>query len=187
QGEDMANGDHRDALPVNDLDAHDLVAAIAGLQLGKDLAGFDLEGSPEFTVGCTLAPWSDDRALEEEMERVKRKIDAGAQYLVTPPVFDPERFEADLQKLAKFNLPVIASIFLIKSVAVARYIATNEPGAGISEDMIRRLRKASDRESEALKLAGETIARLRSTVQGVLIQTMGWEHRLAAILDTAGL
>jgi methylenetetrahydrofolate reductase (NADPH) len=187
QGEHMANGDHRDAMPVNDLDTHGLVAAIKSLQQGKDLAGFDLDGNPQFTMGCTLSSWSDSKALEAEMEQAKHKIDAGAQYLVTPPVFDPERFQADLQMLARFNVPVIVTIFLIKSVAVARYIATNEPGAGISEAMIRRLRKSSDRESEALKLAAETITGLRGRVQGVLIQTMGWEHRLTTILDAAGL
>ena len=187
QGESMANGDHHDAMPVNDLDTLGLVAAVKSLQQGRDLAGFDLDGSPQFTMGCTLSPWADARTLAEEMEQAKTKINAGAQYLVTPPVFDPVRFEADLETLARFNVPVIATIFLIKSVAVARYIATNEPGAGISEEMIRRLRKSPDRESEALKLTGETIAALRGKVQGVLIQTMGWEHRLPAVLDAAGL
>jgi methylenetetrahydrofolate reductase (NADPH) len=70
---------------------------------------------------------------------------------------------------------------------VARYILTHEPGASISEELIRRIRKSSDRELEGIKIAGEIIARLQKMAQGVLIQTMGWEHHLSTILDTAGI
>jgi methylenetetrahydrofolate reductase (NADPH) len=187
QGEDIAQSDHREAKAVDDLDTMALIDAISGLQKGKDMAGFDLDGRPEFTIGCALSPWADKTTLDEEMDQAKRKIDAGAQFVVTPPVFDPRRFADDLEKLARLKVPVMATVFLIKSVAVARYIAANEPGAHISEESIRRIRKASDREFEALKIAGETVAELRRMVQGVVIQTMGWEHRLASILDTAGL
>ena len=58
--EDMANGDHREAKPVYDLDEIDLLEAIETLQEGKDLAGFDLDGSPSFTTGCTLSPFTNE-------------------------------------------------------------------------------------------------------------------------------
>jgi methylenetetrahydrofolate reductase (NADPH) len=187
QGEDIAQSDHREAKAVDDLDTMALIDAVSGLQKGKDMAGFDLDGYPEFTLGCALSPWADKAALEEEIEQAKRKIDAGAQFLVTPPVFDTRRFGDDLKKLRSLKVPVLATVFLIKSVAVARYISANEPGAHISEETIRRIRKASDREFEAIRIAGETVAELRRMAQGVVIQTMGWEHRLAGILDAAGL
>ena len=185
QGEAIAQSDHRDARAVDDLEETELLSAVKGLQEGKDMAGFDLEGSPAFTLGCSLAAWDSPQALDAEIEQARKKIEAGAQYVVTPPVFDPVRFADDHKKLKALNVPVVATVFLIKSVAVARYIATNEPGAGISEEMIRRIRKSSDRESEGLKIAGEIVARLKELTQGVLIQTMGWEHRLPAILDAA--
>ncbi len=186
RGVDMANSDHRKALPVDDLDELGLLAAIQTLQGGKDLAGFDLEGRPEFQVGCHLAPFVDEAGLTHELDLAKQKIEAGAHFVVTPPVYDVNRFEDFMQKAVALKAPVIAPVFLIKSVAVARYIAANEPSASISEDLIRRLRKSSDREGEGVKIAGETIASLRKMAQGVLIQTMGWEHRLPAILDVAG-
>ena len=187
QGEALANSDHRNARPVDDLDELGLLTAIQTLQDGKDLAGFDLEGRPEFQVGCRLAPFADEAGLDRELEGAEKKIAAGAGFVVTPPVYDVNQFEGFLQKAAGLKIPVIASVFLIKSVAVARYIAANEPGATISEELIRRFRKSSDRESEGVKIAGEIIAPLRKMTQGVLIQTMGWEHRLPAILDVAGV
>jgi len=186
-GADMSQSDHPQAQPVADLDEMGLLEAIRGLQQGKDLAGFDLEGAPAFTVGCAMAPWTDESSLEAELEQTRRKVSAGAAFVVTPPVFDPERMAPALKKISMLRVPVIATVFLIKSVAVARYIVTNEPGANLSEELIQRMRKSADRENEGLKIAGETVARLRSQAQGVLIQTMGWEHRLPSILDAAGI
>ena len=186
-GDDMANSDHRTAVPVEDLDELGLLAAIRSLQGGKDLAGFDLDGQPEFHVGCQLAPFADETEMIRELALAKDKIAAGAAFIVTPPVFDMSQFQKFMHKASNLGVPVIPTVFLIKSVAVARYIATHEPGAHISEELIRRIRKSSDREMEGVKIAGETISQLRKTAQGVLIQAMGLEHRLSAILDAAGI
>jgi 5,10-methylenetetrahydrofolate reductase len=185
--EDMANSDHREAKPVNDLDEIELLEVIGKLQEGTDMAGFDLDGSPVFNAGCTLSPVAAGDELKKELDRVRAKIAAGARFVVTPPVFDIERFSELMRAAGDLGVPIIPTVFLIKSVAVARYIATNDPAAHISEDLIRRIRKAPDREQEGVRIAGETIATLREMCAGVMTQTLGWEHRLPAILDVAGL
>ena len=102
-------------------------------------------------------------------------------------MFDLEFFADFLSKVKPLGVPILPSVFLLKSVAIARYIANSEPGAHLSEDLISRIRKSPDRENEGLRIAGETVAALKQMAQGVLIQTMGWEHRLPAILDAAGV
>jgi methylenetetrahydrofolate reductase (NADPH) len=186
-GEEMANGDHPDAAVVGDLDELELIGAIRSLQDGVDLAGFSLNGNPEFTTGCTLGAFADDKALDAELAILEKKVAAGAGFVVTPPVFDVERFAAILEKINGLNVPVIASVFLLKSVGIARYMALNEPAAHISEEMIKRIRKAPDRETECLLIAGEITAALKKLVQGVKIETLGWEHKLPTILGFAGL
>ena len=186
-GEEMANGDHRDAAVVSDLDELELIGAIRSLQDGVDLAGFSLNGSPEFTTGCTMGTFADDKALDAELAILEKKVAAGAGFVVTPPVFDVERFAASLEKIKGLKVPVIASVFLLKSVGIARYMALNEPGAHVSEEMIKRIRKAPDRETECLLIAGEITAALKKLVQGVKIETLGWEHKLPTILGFAGL
>lgn len=181
--EAMENGDHREAKPVDDLDEVGLLKAVQTLQDGKDLAGFDLEGAPGFTCGCTAASFANDAEMAASVGAVKEKVAAGAQFIVTPPVFDAAKCEPFLSELKSLGVPVIATIFLLKSVGIARYIALNEPGAGVTEAMIGRIRKASDRENECLRIAGETIVALKEKVAGVKIETLGWEHRLASILD----
>jgi len=186
-GEEIANGDHRDATEVGDIDELELIGAIRSLQDGVDMAGFSLNGSPEFTIGCTLGAFADDRSLDAELEKLEKKVAAGAGFIVTPPVFDVDHFSDYLTKIASLDVPVIASVFLLKSVGIARYMALNEPGAHISEEMIKRIRKAPDREIECLRIAGETTAALKQLVQGVKLETLGWEHKLPTILGFAGL
>lgn len=185
--EDMSNGDHRDAMSVYDLNEVELIQAIGALQDGKDMGGFELDGSPSFVTGCTIAPFDREDALNEELASAKEKIAAGASFVITPPVFDVDKFKEFMSRAKDLGVPVIPTVFLLKSVGIARYIANSEPGSHISEDLIRRIRKSSDRENEGLRIAGETIAALKEVAQGVLVQTLGWEHRLPAILDIAGL
>ncbi|MBF0507583.1 MAG: methylenetetrahydrofolate reductase [Deltaproteobacteria bacterium] len=187
RGEQMAYGDHHDAKVVNDLDELGLLGAIQSLQRGVDLAGCELNGRPAFTVGYAIGPYVDEKAMDAELDLARKAVAAGAQYLTTPPVYDVNHFGSFLDRAKGLGVPIIATVFLIKSVGVARYIAQNEPGAHISEDLIRRIRQASDRDLECLRIAGETIASLKPLVQGVQIITLGWEHRLPVILDQAGL
>lgn len=187
RGEEMSQGDHSEAKAVDDVDECGLLGAIGTLQKGKDMAGFDLDGAPTFFSGASLAPCADEAALEREVAFAAQKVAAGARWLLTPPVYDVARFAAFYERVKGLGVPVVPTVFLLKSLAIAQYIANSEPGANISDDLIRRIRKSSDREQEGIHIAGETVAALKSMVQGVLVQTLGWEHKLPAILDVAGL
>lgn len=184
---DMSQSDHSDAKPVDDLDEAQLITTLKSLEKGKDMSGFELDGSPDFTIGCTIPAFSDAESEQKELSTAKKKIDAGASFVIAPSVFDVEDSSDFLAKTAELGVPVISTVFLIKSLAIAQYIANSEPEANISDDLIRRIRKSSDREQEGIKIAGETIAALKDRTQGVLIQTLGWEHKIPEILDAAGL
>lgn len=185
--EDITEGDHREAKPVHDIDEVELLGAIAKLQKGKDMEGFELDGMPTFTTGCTIAPFADEKTMETQLKAAKAKVAAGASFIITPPVFDMAHFQGFYTKVKELGVPVIPTVFLIKSLAIAQYIATTEPGAHISDALISRIRKSSDREQEGINIAGETIAALRGITQGVMVQTLGWEHKLPEIFDAAGI
>jgi 5,10-methylenetetrahydrofolate reductase len=187
RGESMAAGDHVQAKPVDDLDELSLLQAIGSLEKGADIAGFELDGNPSFTKGCTLGPFVDDQTLDQELEKARKKVEAGAQFILTPSVFDLDRFTSFLNKAKSLGVPVIPTVFLLKTVGIARYMATYEPGAFIPEQLIKRMRQSKNRDMEGFVIAGETIKQLKSLVQGVQIVTLGWEHRLPTILDYAEL
>jgi methylenetetrahydrofolate reductase (NADPH) len=184
-GEEIKYGDHIDAKQFADIDELTLLRAIKGLQNGVDMAGMELKGSPQFVTGCSIKPTKNEIALEAELEITQKKVKEGAQFLVTPPVFNINAFTYFMEKAKTLGIPVIATVFLLKSVGVARYISTNIPGPPIPEEMISRLRKAPNRINECITIAGESITALRELCQGVQLVTMGWENRLPAILDAA--
>ncbi|NNG01600.1 MAG: 5,10-methylenetetrahydrofolate reductase [Desulfobacteraceae bacterium] len=186
QGEEMRLGDHREANPVDDMDELELIRTVKTLQGGKDSAGFDLAGKPSFGVGCTMSLWTSDRELDLELEKTAGKIEAGAQFIILPPMFEAEQLVAVIEKIRGFRVPVISTVFILKSVGVARYMSLKMDGINIPEELIQRIRKAGDREDECLRIAGETIAAFGQLSQGVRIETMGWEHKLPIILDYAG-
>jgi methylenetetrahydrofolate reductase (NADPH) len=186
-GEDMAFGDHIEAKMVNDIDELALLDAIGSLQKGVDMAGIELKGSPSFTVGCTIEPYLDEKALTGELELARKKIEAGAQFIITPPVFDMDLFASFMEKAKELDVPIIPTVFLLKSVGIARYMATTLPAYHISEGLIKRIRQAKNRDTECIRIAGETVGNLRGLAQGVQIVTLGWEHQLPAILDAANL
>ncbi|MGM0452322.1 MAG: methylenetetrahydrofolate reductase [Thermodesulfobacteriota bacterium] len=186
-GEAIASGDHREAAPVDDLDELGILKMIASLREGVDLAGFELKGVPEFSVGCAMAPFADDAGLEQEVARLREMVSAGAGFILTPPIFDLTFYERVVKALAPLEVPVVGTVFLLKNVGMARYMSINDPSTKISEDMIRRIRKAGDREAECIRMAGEMAAGMRKMTQGIKITTLGWEHRVPAILESAGL
>lgn len=187
QGEDIIHGDHQDAKPVDDLNELDLLGMVQSLLKGTDLAGFELKGKPDFFTGCQVQPIRDDKHLEEEVISAKAKVDAGAQYIMVPPVFDITAYTQILNKFASLNVPVIATVFMLKNVGMARYLSINDPGSKLPESLISRIRKAKDRETECIHIAGEMIKELKTEVAGIKVSASGWEDRLPAILDCAGL
>ena len=184
-GEEIMYGDHIDAKPIADIDELTLLRAIRGIENGVDMAGMELNGAPEFVTGCSIKPAKNEIALEAELELAQKKVREGAQFIVTPPVFNIPAFIYFMEKAKALEVPVIATVFVLKSVGVARYISTNVPGPPIPEEIISRIRKAPDRITECVNIAGELVVALRELCQGVQLVTMGWENRLPAILDAA--
>lgn len=187
QGEEMVNGDHPDAKIVNDLDELGILNMIQTLMAGTDLAGFDLHGKPEFTTGIAAPPIADDAQLKQAVTDAGKKIAAGAGYVMLQPVFDLDFYKQVITAFSSLNVPVIASVFLLKNVGMARYISINDPSFRLSEEVIRRIRQAKDRDTECVAIAGEMIRSLKDLSQGVKISALGWEDKLPAILDSAGL
>ena len=187
-GEDIRLGDHPQARTVNDLDLMELLETIQQLQDGKDLAGVELRGTPQFCVGSTIDTGATGGVLEIELDNLKRKIDLGVTYLITNPIFDLRRFQTFLKRIDTSQVAVIPTVLLLKSAGMARYIDRNIREISIPSEMIRNIQKASDKVKECMKIAVDIITRVREMgMAGVLISTVGWEDRLPQILKEAKL
>ena len=183
-GEDPSFGDHHQTKAVNDIDLEELLQAVKKLQSGKDMAGIELAGIPEFQVGSTVNPGLKGQALELELDEMKRKIDAGTRFFITPSLFDISAIEPFLNRINHKEVKIIPTVLLLKSVGMARYMARNVDYVHIPDMLIKRIQKAPDKVRECIVIASEIISELRNeSFSGVVISTIGWENRLIDILD----
>jgi 5,10-methylenetetrahydrofolate reductase len=185
-GEDPSYGDHHKARAVYDIDLLELLQTIQTLQKGRDMAGVELRGSPEFLVGSTINVGASGGALDLELQELDKKVASGAQFFVTSPVFDLESFARFMKKVRERQATIIPQVLLLKSVGMARYIDRHLDYIHIPADIITRIQRAGDKVRECISIAGETIAALRDMgCSGVHISTLGWEDKLLTILDGA--
>ncbi len=183
-GEEPSFGDHHQARAVYDIDLPGLLQAIRGLQAGKDMAGIELAGTPEFLVGAKIEAASRSRSPELEVEEMLKKIDAGAEFFITPPVFDLGVIEPIRKRIAAKNVKIIPTVLLIKSLGMARYMARNVNTVYVPDSLIIRVQNAPDKAREGVRIAAETAALIKSAgYDGVHIATLGWEHKLPEVLE----
>jgi 5,10-methylenetetrahydrofolate reductase len=187
QGEDPSLGDHSEAKPVFDLASIELISVIQGLQKGHDLAGNDLDGFPKFFVGAEVNPGLEPGALELEISDMEKQIRMGANFFLTPAIFDIDRLEKFMRKVEHLKVPILAGITILKSAGMARYMNRVMRGVFVPEETITKLLKAPDKLKASTDIASTLIRGMKDLCQGIYMIPIGWERRIPAVLDAAGL
>ena len=187
-GDAPSHGDHPDAKAVFDLGSVDIIAAVRGLNEGRDLAGKALRGAPDVCIGAVVNPGNPD--LEDEMARMTAKVEAGARFFQTQAVYDVGSFERFARRLDRFSgtgVVVIAGIIPIKSVRMARYLNENVPGIEVPDALIEEIGASGNVDVTSTSIAARTISELRSLCQGVHLMTLGREALIPAIVERSGI
>ncbi len=188
KGEDPSYGDHHEAKAVYDIELMELLQVIQKLQTGRDMAGVDLLGSPQFLVGSTINAGVRAEDLDAELEEMNRKREAGAEFFVSPPLFDIAAIEPFLKQIDRRKVNLIPTVLLLKSFGMVRYIDRNLDHIHVPGALIDRIQKAPDKVRECIRVAAEMISTLKEEgFKGVLISTMGWENRLPEVLGGFGI
>lgn len=185
RGDDVSHSDHPGAKGVCDLDTPQLLTAARGLEMGVDMAGHPLRGSPSFFLGATVDPYAPDPVAE--IHEMATKWEAGAQFFQTQPVFDVAQFRGFLEQAAGIGTPVLGGVFLLKSARMARFMNDQVPEVVVPDWVVRRMEAATDPLAESLAIAVETLKALQSLCAGAHIMTIGWEDKVPLVLDAAGL
>jgi methionine synthase I (cobalamin-dependent)/5,10-methylenetetrahydrofolate reductase len=165
-------GDYPDATAVFDVDSIGLANLVKQLNQGFDIGGQPIGQPTSFHVGVAANPGA--LSLEEELRRFAFKVEAGAEFAITQPVFDLAEFEAFLARIASHDVPVIAGILPLENLRHAEFMANEVPGVRVPDAVIDRMRAAEARGraiEEGLEIARETAAHLRPLVRGVQIST----------------
>jgi len=171
-GDPPKMGPYPQATAVFDIDAIGLTNLVRNLNRGLDPGGNSIGKPTSFAIGVGVNPAALD--LGHEIRRFEWKVDAGAEYAITQPVFDPDQLVAFLEKIAHVRIPIIAGIWPLVSLRNAEFLANEVPGVSVPDAIIVRMRKASEISKEAgvaegIAIAREMLERVREAVQGVQV------------------
>jgi len=181
-------GDHPQAKPVYNLDSVQLLWAIKRLNEGYDIAGNELKGKTNFCAGAVVTPGADtEAAFELQLLKMEKKIEMGAKFFQTQAIYDLDGFARFMKRVEGFNIPILAGIIPLKSVGMARYMNKNVSGVFVPEELIEKMSRAPDKAQMGIEIAAELIKDLKDICQGVHIMAIGWEKKVPAIMDAAGL
>jgi methionine synthase / methylenetetrahydrofolate reductase(NADPH) len=182
-------GDYPDATAVFDVDSVGLTNVITRLNQGLDIGGQGIGAPTGFHIGVMVNPGAED--LDSEVRRFEYKVDAGAEFAITRPVFDAGTFERLHARIASAGIPIFAGLRPFESVIDAEFMANEVPGVRVPNHVLERMRAAKDAEAaaaEGIAIARDTLVAIRGNVQGVQIAAPGSGVDAAlAVLDGIGV
>ena len=190
-GDDPKHGNHPDAVHVKDLDGVGLVKMAVGMRDDhRFLSGDEIKQAPEYFIGATASPFT--KPMSADLEKTVEKINAGADFLQTQPVFDLATFSQWLAELRRVGggreASVVAGVLVLRSVEQAERVA-RVPGVALGQDIVDRLKKAPDAEQEGIAVAVEMAKSLRALpgVHGVHLYSIEWPEAVPLVAERAGL
>ncbi len=186
-GDPPKMGNYPDATAVFDVDAIGLVNIVSNLNRGLDLGGNPIGAGTAFVTGVGANPGVPN--LDEEIRRFEYKVEAGAEYVVTQPVFDLSLLEAFLKRIEQFRIPVLAGIWPLVSARNAEFMK-NELRVSVPDEILKRMSDARTPDAaraEGIAIAREMLAAVRTSVQGVQISApLGRYASAVDVLEALG-
>jgi len=171
-GDPARVGDYPDATAVPDVDSIGLANVVSRLNGGADIGGQPIGSPTAFHIGVAVNPGALN--LDEELRRFAYKVEAGAEFAITQPVFDAAELRAFIERVRHHGIPILAGIMPLESVRHAELMANEVPGVRIPDAVVDRMRRAeADGRAgdEGMAIAREIAADIRPLVQGVQIST----------------
>ncbi|MDD5449965.1 MAG: methylenetetrahydrofolate reductase [Candidatus Omnitrophica bacterium] len=185
-GDHPSLGDHPQAKPVFDLNSVQLLEVVKGLKEGHDMMGNKLEGAPpKFCVGAVVNPGADP--IEPEIIKLEKKVAAGAEFIQTQAVYEPDKFSAFMNMIRHINVPVLAGVVLLKSAGMARYMNKNVAGVFVPDSLVKEMESAKDKKTVSVEMAVRIIKELKASCRGIHIMPLGWDDLVVRIIDRAGI
>jgi methionine synthase / methylenetetrahydrofolate reductase (NADH) len=165
-------GDYPDATAVFDVDSIGLTNVVTRLNRGIDIGGQPIGQPTAFHIGVAVNPGALN--LEQEVRRFRYKVEAGAEFAITQPVFEAEELATFLHRIADVRIPILAGIMPLASLRHAEFMANEVPGVSVPDAVLERMRGADGEgraAAEGIAIAREVVTGIRSMVQGIQIST----------------
>jgi homocysteine S-methyltransferase len=175
-GDPLKIGDYPQGKHVGEVDTLGLLRIAKGLNAGVDMAGAAIGSSTSFAVACAANPTSPN--LEVEISKLAAKIEAGATFAQTQPVFDLDGLDRFLAYAEARAIPVLVGLLPLKGLKQALYMANEVPGMHVPEAVLARMRKAAEKgkefeEEEGLAIAAELARGIAERARGIHVMPIG--------------
>lgn len=190
-GDFQTFGDQPESKGVFDLDSIQLIATVSKLNEGLLLSGTQLKKAPEFLIGAAANPFAEP--IEMRLIRLHKKIQAGAKFIQTQPVFELEIFAKWMEKVVELGLhkkaAIIAGVSPVRSEKSLLWMKEKVSGVKISDEYISRMKNAHDPKEEGVKIAVEIIQTVKKIngVQGIHFMPVLWESIIPTLIKEAEL
>jgi methylenetetrahydrofolate reductase (NADPH) len=190
-GDHQKFGDQPEAKGVFDLDSIQLIATVANLNRGFLLSGSEMKRAPDFLIGAAANPFA--QPFEMRLIRLQKKVEAGAHFIQTQPVFDLGIFTRWMERVVEMGLhekvAILAGVMPVKSAKTLLWMKKEVPGVKINDEYVQRMKDARSPDEEGVKMAVEIIRTLRSVqgVRGIHLMPTMWESITPTIVKEAGL
>jgi homocysteine S-methyltransferase len=176
-GDPPEHGSFKNSKPVYNINTVELIKLINNLNNGLDYNGEEIKGNTDYFISATATPAASN--LDKEIEAVKRKVDAGANFLQTQPVYDIDCAKRFIEKIEPLNIHALISVMPLKSVKMAQYMNKNVPGIEVPDHVISQFEKYGS----GVPIANEFINGIYECASGIHLLAMGHVENMNKIMD----
>ena len=171
-GDPPKMGPYPDATAVFDIDSIGLTNMVSKLNHGLDIGNNPIGCPTAFSIGVGVNPGAVN--MEEEIRRFEWKVEAGAEYAITQPVFDTEQLRRFLDRISHVKIPIVAGIWPLVSFRNAEFLHNEVPGVNVTAEILERMRAASEKgkeeaREEGIMIARESLLEVRDVIAGVQV------------------
>ena len=191
-GDHQKFGNHPGAKGVFDIDSIQLIQALKMMRDEKKfISGEDVSGEVPLFIGAAANPFADP--FEYRVNRLAKKIKAGADFIQTQAVYDVPRFAQWMAMLTERGLDkqvhIMAGVIPIRSAGMARYMRDYVPGVAVPDEIVTRMEKSEAPKEEGVKIILEIIEQLKDMpgIHGIHIMAVGWEDIVSEVVEKSGL
>jgi 5,10-methylenetetrahydrofolate reductase len=182
-GEDPSFGDHPVTAPCKDLDLAGMLGVVSAFKQGKDLAGQPVAASPTFHTGIEIQLSDDAELNRKKASELGKWGRLGADFAFVGNTYDPDMIKPFAEAAAGAGVKVFASIVLLKSVGMAKYLNSIKGVPNIPAPVMEKIVKAPIKPKACLEAAADFVGKIKNVCSGVVICPLGWEAKVPELLD----
>ena len=183
EGEDPTYGDHPLTSPCRDLSVEGMLEVASTFRKGTDLSGQPLEVPPSFHVGVAVPVTDDPKVNHSKFAGLARWAELGAHFAVLGSTYDAATIQEFSRVASGTGLKLFASVLLIKSVGMAKYLNSIPGVPDIPDEIIQRIARAPIKPRACLEVAADFIRQIEKVCDGVFVVPLGWEAKVPELLD----